>query len=251
MPREALVEGDGSIKVPSNLRSDKGKLLYPSVTIVFVDKDLPLAKFLTNNLKGTLNKASGGWYVLSIYKLSSIYDFVLLVNGKFRTPKVEALHRLIVWLNNYNKFNEITLLPLDSTNLTSNGWLAGFSDCDSNFLISFSKNNSNIANNIQLTYRLSQRQEYHRESPIGTNYFNILSYIATTFKAVCKPFERTHFKNKGTEVSYIEKGYLVTVKSLESRLLLIDYFTHYPLLSSKRLDYLNWVEALLRRVSEK
>jgi hypothetical protein len=44
-------------------------------------------------------------------------------------------------------------------------------------------------------------------------------------------------------VSYIEKGYLVTVKSLESRLLLIDYFTHYPLLSSKRLDYLNWVKA--------
>jgi len=86
---------------------------------------------------------------------------------------------------------------------------------------------------------------------ILSNYFNILSYIATTFKAVCKPFERTHFKNKGTEVSYIEKGYLVTVKSLESRLLLIDYFTHYPLLSSKRLDYLNWVEALLRRVSEK
>ena len=30
-----LIEGDGSIKIPKSVRSDKGKLLYPSVTIVF------------------------------------------------------------------------------------------------------------------------------------------------------------------------------------------------------------------------
>ena len=40
-----LVEGYGSIKIPSSVRSDKGKILYPSVTIVFVEKDLPLANF--------------------------------------------------------------------------------------------------------------------------------------------------------------------------------------------------------------
>ncbi len=44
-----LVEGDGSIKIPSSLRSDKGKILYPSVTIVFVEKDLPLANFFVQN----------------------------------------------------------------------------------------------------------------------------------------------------------------------------------------------------------
>jgi hypothetical protein len=55
-----LIEGDGSIKVPSKPRSDKGKLIYPSVTIIFVEKDLPLAEFLTKKLNGTLNKASGG-----------------------------------------------------------------------------------------------------------------------------------------------------------------------------------------------
>lgn len=99
-----LIEGDGSIKVPSTLRSDKGRLIYPSVTIVFVDKDLPLAEILVKRLNGTLNKTTGNWYVLSIYKLSALHELAKLVNGKFRTPKIEALCRLINWLNNYGKF---------------------------------------------------------------------------------------------------------------------------------------------------
>jgi len=49
--------------------------------------------------------------------------------------------------------------------------------------------------------------------------------------------------NPNTNHSYSEKGYLVTVKGLESRIALINYFTKFPLLSSKYLDYLNWVEA--------
>jgi hypothetical protein len=115
-----LVEGDGSIKIPFTLRSDKGKILYPSVTIVFVEKDLPLAKILSEKLKGTINKGSGNWYVLSIYKLSALYEFVQLVNGKFRTPKIEALHRLIDWLNNYGKFYKIKHLSADESNIISN-----------------------------------------------------------------------------------------------------------------------------------
>lgn len=122
-----LIEGDGSIKVPSTLRSDKGKLIYPSVTIVFVDKDLPLAEILTKKLEGTLNKTAGNWYVLSIYKLSALHELAKLVNGKFRTPKIEALHRLINWLNNYGKFEKINILSVDNSNILSNSWLAGYS----------------------------------------------------------------------------------------------------------------------------
>jgi hypothetical protein len=176
-----LVEEDGSIKIPYTLRSDKGKILYHSVTIVFVGKDLPLAKFFSEKLKGTINKGSGNWYVLSIYNLSALYEFVQLVNGKFRTPKIEALHRLIDWLNNYGKFYKIKHLSADESNIISNNWLAGFSDCDSNFIISFSTSNSGIAKNIRLIYRLSQRQEYHRVSSTGISYLPILSTVATAF----------------------------------------------------------------------
>ena len=237
-----LIEGDGSIKVPSTLRSDKGRLIYPSVTIVFVDKDLPLAEILVKRLNGTLNKTTGNWYVLSIYKLSALHELAKLVNGKFRTPKIEALCRLINWLNNYGKFEKINILPAENSDILSNSWLAGYSDCDSNFLISFTTSNLGIAKNIQLTYRLSQRQEYHRESSAGTSYLNILTTIATAFLIKPTLYQRERINPK-TKQSYSEKGYLVTVKGLESRIALINYFTKFPLLSSKYLDYLNWVEA--------
>ena len=59
-----LIEGDGSIKVPDQLRSEKGKLLTASVNIVFVYKDLQLEKVMAENLQGTINKAHGDYYVL-------------------------------------------------------------------------------------------------------------------------------------------------------------------------------------------
>lgn len=45
-----------------------------------------------------------------------------------RTPKIEALHRLIEWYNSNCKTN-IQYLGLDFTPLQTNGWLAGFSRC--------------------------------------------------------------------------------------------------------------------------
>lgn len=76
-----LIEGDGSIKVPKSERSEKGKKIYPSITIIFVDKDLPLAKINYKKLNATLNKASGNYYVLSVYKKSALYLVASLVNG--------------------------------------------------------------------------------------------------------------------------------------------------------------------------
>ena len=62
-----------------------------------------MAKFLANELDGTINKASGDYYVLSVYKQSALHAICKLINGKFRTPKIEALHRLINWLNDKQK----------------------------------------------------------------------------------------------------------------------------------------------------
>ena len=206
-----LIEGDGSIKVPSTLRSDKGRLIYPSVTIVFVDKDLPLAEILAKKLEGTLNKTAGNWYVLSIYKLSALHELAKLVNGKFRTPKIEALHHLINWLNNYGKFEKIKILPADDSNILSNSWLSGYSDCDSNFLISFTTSNLGIAKNIQLTYRLSQHQEYHRESSTGTSYLNILTTIATAFLIKPMLYERERLNPKQIKATP-KKGFWLLLK---------------------------------------
>jgi hypothetical protein len=237
-----LIEGDGSIKVPKTARSDKGKLLTPSVTIVFVAKDLPLANFIATILSGTVNKAKGNYYVLSIYKQSALHTLCKIINGKFRTPKIEALHRLIHWLNDKNKFEKLELLPLDETNILNNSWLAGFSDADSNFSINFktyfnTKEDFLMCSSINLTYRISQRQEYQRSTPNQSNsYLNIMSKIAAAFNSKVEIIDRER-------LDYTEKGYLVRVRSNNSRLEVINYFNNFSLLSSKHLDFLAWKEA--------
>lgn len=47
-----LIEGDGSITVPENLRSSKGVLLFPMINIEFALNDLPLAERLAEILGG-------------------------------------------------------------------------------------------------------------------------------------------------------------------------------------------------------
>ncbi len=74
---------------------------------------------------------------MSVYSLKALHSLCQRINGKFRTGKIEALHRLINWLNEYNKFERLDLQNLDNSNLMSNAWLAGFSDCYSNFLVTF------------------------------------------------------------------------------------------------------------------
>lgn len=157
----------------------------------------------------------------------------MLVNGKFRTPKVEALHRLINWFNQSGKFPFIEALPLDTSPLNTNAWLAGLLDADGNFLITFLLNTSGLAYDVDLTMRLSQRREYHRPSILGTSYLAIMSAIAVMFGI--NVIEYVRYRGVTTEL-----GYLLRVKSLASRLLLINYLDNYPLLSSKHLDYLDW-----------
>lgn len=228
--------------MPEKERSDKGKLLTASVTIVFVDKDLPLATFLAEKLSGTVNKAQGNYYVLSIYKQSALHYLCKLINGKFRTPKIEALHRLINWLNNKNKFENLKFLPLNNSDILSNSWLAGFSDSDANFYLSYSikenaleyvpsvalagskdygvgaAENKKICLSIVLTYRISQRQEYHRSiSNFSNSYLAVMSSIAAAFNTKVENISRDRVISS-RNLSYTEKAYLVRVKNKSSRL---------------------------------
>jgi hypothetical protein len=127
-----LIEGYGSIIVPETVRNDKGKLQYPRIKITFVNKDEPLANKLMEVLgAGTIEWSSNKMYLnLLIQDTKTLYLVANLINGYMRTPKIEALHRLIDWLNNRPDSPEITKLGLDTSPLGSNPWLAGFIDTD-------------------------------------------------------------------------------------------------------------------------
>jgi hypothetical protein len=121
-----LIEGDGSIIVPKTIRSQKGKLLFPKVKITFVDKDMPLAlKLIENFNAGTIEKPQNAKYVNLLFQdVKSLQKIAVLLNGKMRTPKIEALHRLINWLNARSNLNlEPTIihkLGLDESYLGDN-----------------------------------------------------------------------------------------------------------------------------------
>jgi DNA-binding transcriptional regulator WhiA len=86
-----LIEGDGTIVTPSK------KGYAPQIIIVFNLKDLPLAEHLQFIIKcGKIQKPKGRGYILwAIQDIEGIIKIINLINGYMRTPKIEALHRLI------------------------------------------------------------------------------------------------------------------------------------------------------------
>jgi len=156
-----IIEGDGSIIVPTQLRNEQGKLKYPIIKIVFDSNALPLARKLVEILgNGRLNKPNNGnYYVLQIQDLSTIFKIISLINGRMHTPKIEALHRIIIWFNNRNYNNQqIPLYGLNTKPLNETAWLSGFMEADSNFHFEYNLNATGMCIKIKHYMRLTQRK---------------------------------------------------------------------------------------------
>lgn len=236
-----LIEGDGSIIVPKTLRNKNGKLLYPVIKITFVNKDLPFANKIKEVLEGgTLAWSPKRTYLnLLIQDTKTLYSLAKIINGKMRTPKIEALHRLIDWLNNRPNKEVLPKLGLDSSSISSNSWLSGFIEADGHFYSNFTLNSKNIVNSVKYYMGISQRQIYHRISQ-GDNYSSSYLPIMEEIKNFLK-VSRLKEINR-TRDNFNEKGYRIRTDKKESRTILIDYLSKYPLFSSKYLDYLDWVK---------
>lgn len=235
-----LIEGDGSIIVPRSTRNEKGKLLYPVVKITFVAKDLPLALKIQKIFKGgNIEHPKGSNYINLLFQdVGSIQKIAVLLNGNMRTPKIEALYRLIDWLNTRPKSNsEIIKLELDNSSLGSNPWLAGFIEADGNFYCSFDLSTEGLAKVVKCYMRISQKKLYREKSEISedknTNFF-IMEKIKEFLNV---KIVSEIVRNKD---NYVETTYEVRTTKKESCELLINYLTTYPLFSSKYQDYLDW-----------
>lgn len=235
-----LIEGDGSIIVPRSTRNEKGKLLYPVVKITFVAKDLPLALKIQKIFKGgNIEHPKGSNYINLLFQdVGSIQKIAVLLNGNMRTPKIEALYRLIDWLNTRPKSNsEIIKLELDNSSLGSNPWLAGFIEADGNFYCSFDLSTEGLAKVVKCYMRISQKKLYREKSEISedknTNFF-IMEKIREFLNV---KIVSEIVRNKD---NYVETTYEVRTTKKESCELLINYLTTYPLFSSKYQDYLDW-----------
>lgn len=221
-----LIEGDGTIVVPKNERSSKGKLTYASIQIVFVAKDLPLAVFLLKYIgHGSISKRKeSAAYILTINNRQGLLRMVSLLNGHMRTPKWFALCELITWLNERNPAYQLKTLPLDLSPLISNNWLSGFIEADGSFQVrtSLQSKYTRLAVSLEITQS--------RKAKNGDDMLPIMNSIAEIF---------------GVKVNFIrEKSkhpqYRVRTSTLQNNLAVIRYFESFPLYSSKRLDYQDW-----------
>nr|QBG64931.1 LAGLIDADG endonuclease [Cordyceps cicadae] len=126
-----LIEGDGSII----LRKGKQENISPKIVFTFNINEIPMYEKLKEILNtGIIYRETGGICRYSITNSEAVINVINLINGKFRTPKIVALHKAIDNLNRWRNYN-VLKLPLDTSSLDSNAWLAGFIDTDGHFSI--------------------------------------------------------------------------------------------------------------------
>lgn len=232
-----LIEADGTIIVPKTERSSKGRLYYPYIQIIFDSRDLPLALLIQKNLRhGSISKRKGAnAYVLSFSSKESIILIVSLINGKMRTPKINALYGLIDWLNNQKSQNSIIQkLPINSEPLGSNPWLSGFIEGDGHFSVRATLPNKKINYpKVECRIELVQRQIYHN----GLSNYNFMQDIAIFLDSSIN-------EGRSRRTSSKHPQYRVRTISLASNIKLENYLNKYPLFSSKYLNYLDWLKIL-------
>ena len=92
--------------------------------------------------------------MLQILAKEEVLKIIHLING---TPKIEALHRAISWINEKDK-SFIPCLDVDSSSMDSNSWLAGFTDADGYFSITVydRKNNNKVVKTSVQTFFLAK-----------------------------------------------------------------------------------------------
>jgi LAGLIDADG endonuclease len=151
-----LIESDGSIIIPQ-----VGSKNTLSVTISFHEDDKPLAEKICNILGyGSLELIPSSKAVkIHIRGKYSILNLLRLINGKFRTPKIEKLNSLIYYINknwSRNVIEPLLVYPRDESPLNSNSWLSGFSDGDANFYVNINWPNDKKYGQIKLTFEIVQ-----------------------------------------------------------------------------------------------
>ena len=230
-----LIESDGTIVVHNEDSNTKN--YNPKIAVVFNIVDEPLAIRLASITKaGTIYKKKDAGHVLwQIKKLEDVIKIINIINGYMRTPKIEALHRAIVWFNKFSNCN-INCLNLDTSPIDSNAWLAGFTDGDGNFsinLIDKKNNGKTTSKRVQTFFRIELRQTYHREvsaEQVGASYFIILNKIA----AYLGVYLLSRTREQNDKVFY---AFMVISHSAATHEKVINYFNKYPLFSSKYLAF--------------
>ena len=231
-----LIEGDGSII----LRKGERERTSPKIVFTFGKNEITMYERLQEILEtGSIYVEKRGVCRYSIVNWEAVIYVISLVNGKFRTPKNIALHKAIDNLNKWRNAN-LVKLPLDSSSLDSNAWLAGFIDSYGHFSIklsgAYSSDDSKIRGRVKCVFSINQ-SELNRVT--GESNVPFMTKLAEFFQVNL---------NYKTESSPLFKEPAKTVvffaQSDRKHYIITTYLTKFPLMTSKHLNYLAFFKGL-------
>lgn len=223
-----LIESDGTFYVPQNSTT------RPSIKIYFHVQEMPFAEHLRSVLgHGSIYKEKNTLTgVLSFDTTSGMKELIELTNGYYRTPKHDKFVALLDWYNNQaNSTTSLVALPVDTSPLHSNAWLAGFAEGDGSFDIRASVTPSRTR--IETTFELVQSRI---DMNLIKRYRPLMQVLATFLLA---SLTEALQKNRSGTVS---KRLRARNTSRQGAATVVGYFSQYPLFTSKWLDFLNWRE---------
>jgi hypothetical protein len=234
-----LFEGDGHIWVPTTTHAPSGKKYTPHFSITFAEVDYPLVVILKLLIGGSIrHKVENHAYVLTIASIAELVKVIYLINGHLRTPKIAKFNEMINWINKSTASPGaglgasagycIPTFTVDRSDIFGNAWLAGFIEADGSFDIRVSQTSTSIKNRVSARLRLEQR----KIDPVtNASYSDIMSVIATRLGITL---------SSSTHNGCVEY-FLISATSAKARANIVSYFTMFPLFSSKRLNYLDWL----------
>lgn len=228
-----LFEGDGHIWIPTTAQTLAGKKYTPHFSLTFAEVDYPLVLLIQLLIGGNIrHKVENHAYVLTIYSKQGLVKVIGLINGHLRTPKIAKFNAMINWINKSLAAGSGDCIPthtVDRSDICGNAWLAGFIEADGSFDIRVSQiTTGSIKNRVSARLRLEQRK---LDPVTNASYSDIMSAIATALGITLSSSKH----NGGVEY------FLISATSAKARAILVSYFTNYPLYSSKRLNYLDWL----------
>jgi hypothetical protein len=231
-----LIEGDGSIVV----RKEKREAIAPIIVFTFGRNEIPMYEKLKEIIdSGYIYVEKNGVCRYAITNPDSVIHIINLVNGKFRTPKIYALYKAI---DNVNKWRNANLLklPLDTSSLDSNAWLAGFIDSDGHFSIKltgcYGSDNLESRGRVQCVFSINQ-SELNRIT--GESNIPFMSELAQFFEVNLnhKIANSTVFKKPAKTIVFF-------AQSDRKHHIITSYLTKFPLMTSKYLNYLSFFKGL-------
>lgn len=135
---------------------------------------------------------------------------------------MNSLYEMIDFLN--AKGDNIIKLPIDSSPLSSNAWLAGFIDADGHFAIKGFTLNPNTYLAIQ--FYLGKRNTDKSGESLEKVMLNIAEFL------------QAKLNNRVFSEKFHQ--FVINTSNRDSNKILIDYVNTYFLLSSKYLDFKDW-----------